>query len=154
MEWLIHNRYEVLSQKVLKLIADAALQQAAGQQAIAGIGGLERIRIVGPVERANRLRLAAQVGDLGGRELHTRSQLVGRNPRPELRVAGVAVGMTLVQEGEQRAGVGLLRGRHSLGNVEVPDRLLGAEHDGLVLGREKAVTPVRLAVGGLAADVG
>ena len=76
---------------------DAALGQAAGQQAVGGVaaGFLD----VGAVQVEDRLRLVREVGQLGNRCLHPVAQLVLGDPGEDLGVAGLGV-VQVVERGD------------------------------------------------------
>jgi hypothetical protein len=62
-------------------VADAAFDEAAGEQAVAGVGGERGIGVVGAVEVERGLRFAGEVGDFRGRELHAGGERVAKATR-------------------------------------------------------------------------
>ena len=80
-----------------------ALQQPAGQQAVAAEAGEDRVGVVEAVERPRGRALARQVADLRRAELHPRGQLVRGDPRRELGVAGMLLQVLVVEQPEEVA---------------------------------------------------
>ena len=72
-------------------IPHAPLEHSPREQAVAGVGGLERVGVVGAVELPRLRGLTREIGDLGRGRLHPRRQFVGRDPRPQFLVAGAVV---------------------------------------------------------------
>ncbi len=85
-------------------VAHAALDQAAGQQAV--VGERRRPRL-GAVLLHDRFRLLADVHHVGNRHLHAESQLVLADPRQGLRIAELGE-LVLVElpQGVQACGDG------------------------------------------------
>ena len=134
-------------------VAHALFEEATGQQAVLGVGRLERVGVLRAIERVDVIRLAGQVADLRSGQLHLRGEFVGRDAGAELVVAGVGLGVFEVRGAEEFAG-GLVFGRRDAGGaIEVTQRLLGGHADALVAGGQEAVTPVGLAVRRFSADI-
>ena len=89
--------------------ADAALHQAARQQAVAAERG--GLLVVHAVEPPGFLGLAGQVHGLGRRGLHPEGELVAPDPGVELVLMGPRAGMVAVE---------LLRGSSSLPRCRAP----------------------------------
>ena len=130
----------------------AALDQAAGQQAVPA-DGLGR-RIVQAVEGERLGGLARQVDGLGGLGLHAEGQLVALDPGVELGLVGPRREMAAV-EPVQQLELALLPRRADLGGRrQVGDRLGAAlEPRPLVDRRHEARAPVPRAAGDLRARI-
>ena len=89
----------------------AALQEAAGEQAVAAEAGHERIGVVEAVEGTRGRAFARQVADFGGALLHAAGQLVGGDPGGELGVAGMSFQVFVVEQAEEVAGGPVVAGR-------------------------------------------
>ena len=79
--------------------------------------------VVQPVQLFGRLRLVVDVDRLRRAALHPVRQLVGRNPRGQLGVAGVLLHVELVQFPQQIEARALRLRRHAGDRLEIDDRI-------------------------------
>ena len=119
----------------------AVLDQPARHQALPA----ERLRdrVVEPVQLPRRLRLLVDVERLGRAPLHAIRQLVRRDARREIGVAGILLHVELVQLRQQIEPRALLFGAHAGRRLQVDDRIAGrAKQRPLIRGRNEARAPV------------
>ena len=129
--------------------ADAALDQAARQQAAAA--EVRADRVVEAVELLRRFRFAGDIGRFRRRHLHPEGQLVGLHARGQVRVA-IARSQVLLVHGSQRVEqVALLFGLHAGGAAEIEDRAAAVAERSALVGRGQEALSID---SGSAADAG
>jgi hypothetical protein len=124
----------------------ATLDEAAGEDAVLGEGGLVGVlRVVGSIELQDVRGLGAQIVDLGHAELHARGEFVAGDACGELLIAWVGLQMACVHLLQQRPR-GLIGLRRNAGGGEMPHGAFGTHRGALKRGGEKAGPPVVRAV--------
>ena len=125
--------------------ADAALDEAAGEEAVVRKGTLARLRAI---HFADALRLQLDIGDLGRDILHTESHLKGSDAGVDLRITDGFEAL-VVEEiyGVDGAALGLAGDAFRVGEVE--DGITGGvEGDAVVDGGQEPGRPVCVAARG------
>ena len=67
-------------------VTDATFEQSPREDAVATVGGEQRVGVVGPIERVGRLGLTCQIGHFRSGELHACGHGVGRHACSQFRV--------------------------------------------------------------------
>src|SRR5262245_25627539 len=76
--------------------SDAALQQSASEQAVAGETGLGLVVVAGTVEAVRRAAFLGYISDFGRAQLHAGGQFITGDARGQFRVAWMACHMAVV----------------------------------------------------------
>ena len=138
--------------------ADAFLDEASGEDAVAGVGGFKVADgiagVVGAVKFADVFGFGAEVADFGDAELHSGRQFVAGYAGGEFAVAGEAFEVVLIQALEEITGAPITLWRDASRPIEIPDGGCGIEICALKGGREKSGPPAVDAGLGGAAGIG
>ena len=94
------------------------------------------------VERARGRALARQVAHFRSAQLHPRGELVGGDPRREVRITGMPFQVLVVEQSEKIASGLVVAARDRVGPGQVADWLIGIEGGSLVNGRQEPAHPV------------
>ena len=125
--------------------ADAALDEAAGEQAVVGEGGFAGL---GAVHVPDVFGLAGDVDDFGGDVLHAEGHLEGGDAGVDLGIADGFEALVVEEiHGVDGAALGFAGDAFGVGEVEhgIAD---GVERDAVVDGGQEAGGPVAVAAGG------
>ncbi len=134
-------------------ITNAPFQEAAGKQAVAGVGRQEGVPGIRPVERVDVGGFGLEFTHLGRAQLHACRQLVGGDAGLEIGFMGAILGVFPVQEREKAAGVRFLVRSNGRGALQISDGTMGRQGHRLVPCRQKPIAPVGLPIGRLTSYV-
>jgi hypothetical protein len=123
--------------------ADAAFDQAAGEDAVAGEGGFDRVgRVVGAVEAEDVGGFGGEIAEAGHAQLHTGGEFVAGDAGEQAGVAGMPFEVPLVHAAQEGAGGAVGVRVDAGGREEMADRFAGGHGGALEHRGEEARTPV------------